>query len=71
MKISDIEKKETVEESAKAAAKILIFTMDLLDIENFIEGTIINDSDGRCFKLKFECVKKLNEGKKRPTQEGE
>lgn len=65
MNINKAEKTKIVNESIEAVAKILISTMDLLDIKNFIMADIINKPDGRTFKLKFERLKFLNENNER------
>ena len=61
MELTDQEK-QIVLESAEAAAKILIFTMDIVGIPNYIETEFVNIPDGRKFKLKFELLEILNEG---------
>ena len=54
-------KKQLIESVARNCSQILIFLMDRLEIENFIEVKMTNIPDGREFKLRFECTKKLNE----------
>lgn len=59
--MNETQKKDLVDRSAEAAAKILIFTMDVCEIHNYIEATIVNEPDGREFKLRFEHIPPLND----------